>query len=36
MKADTLLAALDAREAKRQCAFVTDLESGTEVLLSTR
>ncbi|MFB3053886.1 MAG: XdhC family protein [Alphaproteobacteria bacterium] len=34
MKAGTLLAALDAREAKRQCAFVTDLESGAGMLLA--
>jgi len=34
MKADTLRAVLEAREAKRECALVTDLESGAEVMLA--
>ena len=34
MKAGHLQALLDARGAKRECAFVTDLESGAEALLA--
>lgn len=34
MKAAHLQALLDARAAKRECAFVTDLESGAEVLFA--
>lgn len=34
MKADTLRAVLEAREAKRECALVTDLESGAEVMVA--
>ncbi len=34
MKAEHLQALLDARGAKRECAFVTDLDSGAEALLA--
>jgi xanthine dehydrogenase accessory factor len=34
MKADALQAIIEARDAKRECAFVTDLESGAEVMLA--
>lgn len=34
MKAEVLHAILKARDAKRECAFLTDLESGTEVVLA--
>jgi len=34
MKAATLQAIIDARNAKRECAFVTDLDSGAEVMLA--
>ncbi len=34
MKADHLKALLAAREGKRECAFVTDLESGAEAIIA--